>query len=151
MCLHYTDIASCVGYFPTLTSLSQVSGWLDVLPLGLPKGTFTWSAHAQLYNILLCLEQALSSVARTRQHHPSSPCPVIVFDGLFDTVKNMHNKEEASQILDIVFEFAVSHSQLLLGAYIPLMSVKVSVTQRKSMAHVLILSSDPGIKQAANK
>eukprot|EP00026_Physarum_polycephalum_P003711 Phypoly_transcript_03725.p1 GENE.Phypoly_transcript_03725~~Phypoly_transcript_03725.p1 ORF type:complete len:736 (+),score=103.59 Phypoly_transcript_03725:134-2341(+) len=130
-------IATSVGYFPNFSFMSQASSWLELLPLGTGKGTFSWNAHSQLQNILYCLERALRIVAESQQKHPSRSTskhpPVVVLDGVLESLRSMENKEEANMLLDMVIHFAVT------------------VSQKKSLSHVLIISHDHTAVEATKK
>jgi hypothetical protein len=90
--------------------MAQASSYLELLPLGTSKGTFSWNAHSQLQNMLSCLERALRSAAQRAQKHPNAEAhpPVVVFDGIFESLRAMENKEEANMLLDMLIHFAVS-------------------------------------------
>jgi hypothetical protein len=105
------DIATSVGYFPNFSFMSQASSWLELLPLGTGKGTFSWNAHSQLQNILYCLERALRAVAEYQHKHPKGSLhpPVVVLDGVLESLRAMENKEEANMLLDMIIHFSVSH------------------------------------------
>lgn len=106
----FVDIASSVGYFPNFSFMSQASSWLELLPLGTSKGTFSWNAHSQLQNILYCLERALRAANTRIQKHPDAPHhpPVVVFDGVLECLRSMENKEEATILLDMIIHFSAS-------------------------------------------
>eukprot|EP00026_Physarum_polycephalum_P003214 Phypoly_transcript_03224.p1 GENE.Phypoly_transcript_03224~~Phypoly_transcript_03224.p1 ORF type:complete len:663 (+),score=76.48 Phypoly_transcript_03224:508-2496(+) len=117
-------IADCIGYYPTVTWMSQISGWIDVLPLGLAKGSFAWSAHSELENIFFCLERALCAFARKSIDNTHIEWPVLVLDGFLENLAAMENRKEARLLLDVFGEFAVK-------------------CQKKGLAHILVLSNDP--------
>ncbi len=111
-----------MGYTPAFTFLSQISGWLDLIP-GLSKGTYTWTAHSQLTDILCCLEHALALASVSKitgliylsllasnkmADRRGNRYPVVVFDGLLETLQSMHNREEARRILEVIFDFSIS-------------------------------------------
>lgn len=109
-----TDIATSVGYFPNFSFMSQASSWLELLPLGTSKGTFSWNAHSQLQSILYCLDKALRAASNRVQKHPDEAHhpPVVVFDGVLECLRSMENKEEANMLLDMIIHFSVSFTSL---------------------------------------
>lgn len=126
-------IAGSVGYFPNFSFMSQASSWLELLPLGTSKGAFSWNAHSQLQSILSCLERALrsASVRATKEGHNHPP--VVVFDGVLECLRSMENKEEANMLLDMIIHFSVT------------------VSQKKALSHVLIVSHDHTAVEAIKK
>lgn len=71
-------------------------------------------------------------VTNSKMQAPHRP-PIIVFDGLLESIRAMDNKEEANILLEMIIHFSVA------------------VTQKRSLAHVVIVSNDHTAVEAVKK